>query len=326
MPSLPYAELQAISNYSFLEGGSHPDELVARAKELGLAALAIADRNTLAGVVRAHVAAREAGLRLIVGARLELTPTGKGDPPVLPALICLPTDRAAYGRLCRLLSLGQMRAEKSRCRIHLDDVAAHAEGQILIAIPPPGWSWRETRLSGSGLPQGAPAEGSPGSAGRIIRFPGRNKQGPEDPLARLLTRMRRTLAPAQLYLAASHRLGGDDELRLSALARIATAARTPLVATGDILYHSPERRPLQDILACIRLKTTIDRAGLLLAANAERHLKRPDEMAKLFAAHPQAVARSLEIAEACRFSLDELVYEYPDEPVPAGTTAQAHLE
>ena len=139
-----YAELQVTSNFSFLTGGSHAEELVAQARALGLAAIAVTDRNTLAGVVRAHVAAKQVGLRLVVGARLDLV---DGH-----SLLCLPTDRAAYGRLCRLLSLGQRRAEKGRCRIDIADVVAHADGQILIALPPESWTWREAMTTAAPPP------------------------------------------------------------------------------------------------------------------------------------------------------------------------------
>ena len=134
MSTPAYAELQAITNFSFLRGASHADEIVARAKALGIAALAVADHNTLSGIVRAHTAAKSAGLRLLVGARLDLDDA--------PSLIALPRDRAAYGRLCRLLSLGQMRAEKGGCRLSLADVAAHAEGHVMLALPPGDWRWR----------------------------------------------------------------------------------------------------------------------------------------------------------------------------------------
>src|SRR6478609_11926067 len=131
-----YAELDVTTNFSFLRGGSHAEELVATAKALGLAAIAVTDRNTLAGVVRAHLAAREVGgIKFIVGARLDLQDA--------PSLLVYPRGRAAYGRLSRLLSLGQMRAEKGQCTLYLDDVASHAEGQIFIALAPEGWDWRE---------------------------------------------------------------------------------------------------------------------------------------------------------------------------------------
>ncbi len=290
-----YAELQAITNFSFLSGGSHPHELAAQAKALGLSALAVADRNTLAGVVRAHVAAKDAGLRLIVGARLELQDA--------PSLLCYPTDRRAYGRLCRLLSLGQARAEKGHCTLFLEDVAAHAEGQIFIALPPGDWDWRARPP----LPVLSRGEGR-------ISFEA------------TLRHIKSALAPASLYLAASHTFRGDDRARIAALAEVARQVHVPLVATGDVLYHTPHRRPLQDVLTCVRAGCTIHDAGLMLAANAERHLKSPAEMHRLFAGHEAALKRTIEIADACRFSLDELVYEYPDEPVPPGTTAQQHLK
>src|SRR5262249_41772349 len=130
-----YAELEVTTNFSFLRGASHPHELVAQAKALGLAALAVTDRNTLAGVVRAHVAAKELGFELIIGARLHLEDA--------PSLLCYPTDRQAYGRLCRLLSRGQLRAEKGQCTLYLEDVATYREGQIFIVLPPESWSWRD---------------------------------------------------------------------------------------------------------------------------------------------------------------------------------------
>ena len=145
-------------------------------------------------------------------------------------------------------------------------------------------------------------------------------------LASALARIRHALGGAPLYLAATHRTRGDDRARIAALARIADRAGTPLVATGDVLYHAAHRRPLQDVLTCVRERTTIQAAGLLLEANAERHLRQPLEMTRLFQGHEAAVARTLEIMEACRFSLDELVYEYPDEPVPPGATPHSHLE
>jgi error-prone DNA polymerase len=274
-----YAELDVTTNFSFLRGASHADELVAQAKALGLEAIAVTDRNTLAGVVRAHTAAKAVGLRFIPGARLDLEDS--------PSLLCLPTDRAAYGRLSRLLSLGQGRAEKGQCILRLDDVAVLAEGNIFIVVPP------ETL---------------------------------EENFRAHLQRIRAALAPAKLYLAASHAYRGDDRARIGALAAIAAAYGTPLVATNAVLYHAPHRRPLQDVMTCVRKHTTINEAGYRLQANAERHLKRPEEMVRLFRGYEEAVARTVSIMEVCRFSLDELVYEYPDEPVPPATTPQAHLE
>ncbi|MFQ5959016.1 MAG: error-prone DNA polymerase, partial [Alphaproteobacteria bacterium] len=279
----PYAELQVTSNFSFLRGASHPDELVAAAAALGLSAIAITDRNTLAGVVRAHVAARESGVRLVVGARLDFA-CGS-------SVLCFPTDRAAYGRLSRLLTLGKRRAAKGACHLTRDDLYAHGEGQIVVALAP------------------ARADVS------LVSDP---------------TFARRLEALAwhfgdRCYLAAQHLYRGDDARRIAQLAGLASRVRVPLVATNDVHAHSPERRPLQDVLTCIRERCTIAEAGLRLAANAERHLKPGCEMARLFAGHEDAVQRTLEVAERCAFSLDALRYEYPDEVVPAGETPQSWL-
>jgi error-prone DNA polymerase len=279
-----FAELVAATNFSFLRGASHPAEIVARAAQLGLAAIGIADRNTLAGVVRAFTAAKEHNIRLLVGARLVTTDATDADGGF--EAVCYPTDRAAYGRLCRLLTDGNRRTVKGQCHFSFEELLAAGAGQILIAIPP-----REL------------------SAAFVER------------LGRLAAAAR-----GRVYLAATFAYRGDERRRLGALSELAAQTRAPLVATTDALYHHPTRRPLADVLACIREKCTIAEAGYRLEANAERHLKSGAEMARLLAAYPDAVARTLEIAERVRFSLDELRYEYPDEPVPAGKTAQAHLE
>jgi len=272
-----YVELQVTSNYSFLRGGSHPDELVLAAKALGLAALGIADRNTLAGVVRVHVAAKQAGLTLLVGARLM--------PEDGPELLCYPRDRAAYGRLCRLLTLGKRRAAKGDCRFTLAELEDHGAGQTLIVLPPdaPDPGFRETLVH----------------LGR--RFAG------------------------SCYLVGQVLYRGDDARRLGHLSDLAAACGTPLVASNDVRLHAPARRALLDALSCVREHCTIDTAGFRLEANAERHLKGPDEMARLFRDHPEAIARTLEIAGRCRFSLDELRYEYPEELTAAGRSPQEEL-
>ncbi|HXG78645.1 MAG TPA: PHP domain-containing protein, partial [Methyloceanibacter sp.] len=238
-----YAELDVTTNFSFLRGGSHPEELVATAKALGLEAIAVTDRNTLAGVVRGHLAAKEAGIKFIVGTRLDLQDA--------PSLLAYPTDRAAYGRLCRLLTLGQRRAEKGACTLYLADVAAHAEGLIFIALPPNGFPFP---CKGEGSDGRRPSAGEGPIA--VIRhephpdpFPsrGRGKRvaitfGTE------LYRIKKTLrAHVPLYLAARHSYRGDDRARIAALAALAQRAGTPLVATGGVLYHAPHRRQLQDV-------------------------------------------------------------------------------
>ncbi|HZT48795.1 MAG TPA: PHP domain-containing protein, partial [Hyphomicrobiaceae bacterium] len=256
-----FAELVAATNFSFLRGASHPHEMVARAAELGLAAIGIADRNTLAGVVRAHTAAKEHGIRLLVGARLV---TDDGFEAA-----CYPTDRTAYGRLCRLLTAGNRRAVKGQCHFTFEELAAAAEGQVLIALPPR----RITAVFREKLDS-------------LSRIPG-----------------------AHVYLGAAFAYSGSERTRLGELDALARHARTPLVATADALYHRPDRKPLADVITCIREKCTLAEAGYRLEANAERHLKPAAEMARLFARYPEAVARSLEIARRIRFSLDELAYE-----------------
>ncbi|MCM8732776.1 error-prone DNA polymerase [Azospirillum sp. A1-3] len=261
-----YAELQVATNFSFLEGASHADELAMTAAALGLAAVGVTDRNSLAGVVQMHAAAKKAGIRALIGCRLDLTDAD--------SLLAYPTDRAAYARLSRLLTVGKMRAPKGECFIARADVLAHAEGMLFLLLAP---------------------------------------HQRDESFLRELRAWRGGLARGQLYLAASHRYQGDDSRRLRWLAGLAEAEGVPLVATNDVLYHGAGRRALADVMTCIRHHTTIDEAGWRLSANAERHLKPAVEMVRLFRDHPDAVARTLEIAEACRFSLDELRYEYPDE-------------
>ncbi len=273
-----YAELVAATNFSVLRGASHAHEMVGQAAELGFAAIGIADRNTLAGVVRAHEAAREHNIRLLVGARLVTT---EGFETV-----CYPTDRAAYGRLCRLLTDGNRRTVKGQCHFAFEEMLAASEGQIFIAIPPRDLSTAFVERMDT---LGAAARG-------------------------------------RVCLAVTFSYRGDERRRLGELNELAVQTRAPLIATADALYHRPIRRPLADVLVCIREKCTIAEAGYRLDANAERHLKPAAEMARLFADYPQAVARTLEIVERVGFSLDELQYEYPEEPVPAGKTPQAHLE
>ena len=273
-----FAELVAATNFSFLRGASHPQEIVQQAAALGLAAIGIADRNTLAGVVRAHVAAKEVGIRLVVGTRLV---TSDGFE-----VVCHPIDRSAYGRLCRLLTAGNRRAPKGGCHLSFEEILAAQDGQIFIAMPP-------RRLT-SFFAEGVAALAA--------------------------------TARGRVHLGASFPYRGDERRRLGGLAELAAQARAPLVATSDVFYHDPARRPLADVLTCIREKCTIADAGFRLEANAERHLKGGAEMARLFAQYPEAVARTLAIAERTRFSLETLRYEYPDEPVPPGKTPQQHLE
>ncbi len=273
----PYVELGLTSPFSFLRGASDAIELVLRALELGMDSIGIADRNTFAGVVRMHSACKEAGLKPLIGCRLDLTDA--------PSLLAYPIDREGYGRLSRLLSLGKMRAQKGECELSLDDVAAHADGIAFIA-----WPEEDLDAFGTELPR----------------------------LRDALTSLR--------HVAASWLYRGDDAARIERIDRLARAHDCVILATNDVHYHAPDRRPLQDVITCIREKVTIATAGFLLNPNAERHLKSPQEMERLFARWPHAILATREFADALNFSLDELRYEYPKETVPNGRTPQQHLE
>jgi error-prone DNA polymerase len=281
---MSFAELQVASAFSFLRGASSPEELAATASVLGLSAIGITDLNSVAGVVRMWDAAKEVGIRLVVGARLSFC-------DATPDLLCYPRDRAAWGRLTRLLTLGKDRVPHgdtgnvakatNRCFLYYNDLLEHGEGQILLAVAPD-----------------------------------RVDAGVRKNLQRLHEDFR-----DRAYLAASRRYRADDARRLRAMAGLPL----PMVATNDVLYHLAGRRNLQDAMTCIRLGCRIDQAGLALQPNAERYLKSPGEMARLFRDHPDAILRTREIVERCSFSLEELAYEYPDEPIPAGLTPDEHL-
>ena len=272
-----YIELQVTSNYSFLRGASRIEELLLTAKASGYDAMAITDHNTLAGIARAHARAAEVGLRLVVGCRLDLR---DGSP-----LLVYPLDRAGYGRLCRLLTLGKGRAGKQGCDLSWADVVAAAEGLLVILLP-------------DAADNGLDAE-----------------------LRRL-----RAAFPGRCHLALTLRRRPGDWVRLRQLLDAAQAAQVLTVVTGDVLYHAPERRVLQDVVTCIREGCTIDEAGHRLERFADRHLKHPAEVVRLFRDYPEAVARTMEIARRCAFSLDDLRYQYPDELDRAGETPQQGLE
>lgn len=278
-----YAELGAMSNFTFLEGASHPQELVLAAKLLGHAAIGIADRNSMAGVVRALAASehKDIRLRFVAGCRVVLEDGFE--------YLVWPSDRAAYGRLTRLLSEARMVAEKGQERISRDALLAAAEGQAVALLAPD-----------------APDDG----------FALRLRQD-----ARAL---RHTVLP--LFCATHHRYGGDDRRRLRLLAGMAGSAGARLLAAGGVRYHVAERRRLADVLAAIRHGCTIDTLGLRAQQNAEAYLKPPAEMLRLFRGHEDAVAASLDVLRACRFSLRELRYEYPDEILEPGRTPQQTLE
>src|SRR5690242_19606426 len=284
-----YAEIGITTNFSFLRGGSDPRAYVHEASRLKIPVIGIADHNTLAGVVRAHSEldnpAVEFKPKLLIGSRLVFI---DGTPDIF----VYPRDRAAYGRLCQLLTRGKRgsdieRIEKGDCHLKLSDLLEFCEGQLLI-------------LSLS------------------HRFDATAAQ-------KLLQRLRSSRADG-VWLAASLLYRGDDKRRLARLHRLALAAKVPLLATNEVLYHHPDRRRLQDVLTCIREKTTIDAIGRKLEANAERYLKPINEMARLFRDLPEAISETMRFAKRISFSLDQLKYQYPDEPVPPGKTAQQHLE
>lgn len=272
-----YAEPIAATNFSFLRGASHPHEMVARAAALGMSGIGVADRNTVAGVVRAHVAWRKvggpaSGFRMIAGARLVFA---DGTPDI----VAYPRTRHGWGRLTRLLTVGNRRAKKGECELKLDDLLTHCEELALIAM---------------------------------------------DGDASLLRQLRQVTP--HLWLAAIMPRGGMDARELAVRRVLAEGVGVPLIATGDVLYATPEVRPLHDVLTCIREGKTIRNAGRLLEANAERHLKPPAEMARLFRACPEALAATQDLFACICFTLDDLKYEYPHEPVPEGWDPQEWLE
>ncbi len=282
----PFAELCTATHYSFLRGASPPGDMVLRAMELGMTGIGIADRNSVAGVVRAHVALKRAhedaeeegftlpDLKLIVGSRLVF----KDDTP---DVIAYPVNRCGWGRLTRMLSTGNLRAEKGDCQLFEADLLQWcSEDWAVIVI------------------------------------------GAAD--SRIVSALR-DLTP-HLWLGATMPRSGADKRNLAGLIALSRETNIPLLATNDVLYATSEQRPLHDILTCIAEKTTIARAGRLLRANAERHLKPPAEMARLFRDYPDTIAETQRLLGLIDFTLDELSYHYPDEPVPMGWTPQDWLE
>jgi len=262
-----YVELQAASNFSFLRGASHPEELISTAHQLGYAGLALTDFNSMAGIVRAHTRAKELEFSFLVGCRISSLD-----------LLAYPTDRGSYGRLCSILTMGKRRAERDECELSIEEFLPHAKNLVLIAL---------------------------------------SSQIPEQ----LLTHDR-----GKLFLSISKNYVNNAARKAAELQEASRYYSVPLVATGDIFYHSPARKPLQDVLSCIKNGCTINQAGYLLSQNAERYLKPPEEMCRIFRDMPEAVKRTLQIAQMCAgFSLEQLRYEYPDEICPSGKTPQSYL-
>jgi error-prone DNA polymerase len=302
-PEPRFAELAAMTNFSFLRGASHPEEMVARAAELGLAGIGIADRNSLAGVVRAHTFARDnveamASTRVVPGARLVFL---DGSPDVL----VYPKDRAAYGRLCRILTEGNLRAPKGECWLILKDLLDRGDDLQIVALPP-----------------------SPRGDDKDASLPQKDKEKldyQEMDEGAAVARLREAFGK-RLWIGASLTYGADMRGGLARRAALARAVGAPLIATNDVLMHIPERRTLADVLTCIREKTTLEAAGRLTQANAERHLKTPREMARLFAEAPEAVGETIRFLDGLAFSLDELKHCYPEELREGHATPQKALE
>ncbi len=276
--SLPaYAELHCLSNFSFLRGASHPDELIERAAEQGYAALALTDECSLAGIVRAHQAAKRSGLKLIVGSEMTTADGLK--------LVFLARNREGYGNLSALITLARRRAGKGNYTLQRHDLTAVSPNG---ALPDCLVLW-------------IPDDKASSEDGHWLaeRFPGR------------------------LWIAAELHAGPDDAAKLADLQALGAACRLPLVATGDVHMHTRDRRPVQDVLTALRLKTTLFEAGYALFPNAERHLRTRLRLSRLYPA--ELLAETLKIAEQCEFSLDELRYEYPEEIVPPQHSASSWL-
>lgn len=291
-----YAELNCKSNYSFLTGASHPDELVRQADELGYDAIAITDLNSVAGVVQAFTESRTRSINLIVGA--EITPIDA------PPIILWATDRKSYGQLCRLISTGRRRAPKGECEIGIDDIANFSAGLI------------------GGVKASTADPVSESYFSKIVTAP--NSTFTPAPNVSQNTffdfdlRTYRDILSDRCYLLAEPTHGVNDGQYLSQLNQLSKSASIPLVAAGDVHYHVSQRKALHDVLVAIRNGTTVAEAGDELLSNAMRHLQTVEQRASAFTDYPDAIARTIEIAERCTFQLDELRYEYPEELAPNG--------
>ena len=274
---MSYAELQVTTHFSFLRGASSAPELFETAKLLGIEALGIVDRNSLAGIVRGLEASRATGLRLVVGCRLDLVDG--------MSVLVYPMDRAAYARLTRLITLGKSRGGKNNCILHWDDVVAYAHGMIGILVPD--------------LP---------------------------DDLCAIQMRRMAEVFDDRAYVSLCLRRRQNDQMRLHEISNLAARFRVKPVVTNDVLFHEPGRRQLQDIITCIRTRTTIDDVGFERERHADRYLKPPEEMERLFPRYREALARTMEVVRRCKFSLEELTYQYPEEAIVPGKDAQASLE
>lgn len=304
----PFIELQSYSNYSFLRGASHPEELISEAARLGYRAIGISDYHSFAGIVRAHVAAKKHKLQLIIGTRIPLfhqIPTLKSEqqnlkeplevqaeqlrPFTLPlSVILYPSSKEAYGRICALLTKGKLRAPKGMCFLKLQELADASIATHCLILP---------------------------------------HDLADTSLLHHLERLKTIFPQDRLSLALSHTYGPEGLRRLEQTLLLSRVTNIATLATNEVHYHSASRRELQDVLTCIRSRSTITEAGFRLFQNNERFLKPPEEIARLFRKYPEALRRTAEVAEATsNFSLDQLRYEYPHEVCPQGEAPLAYLQ
>ncbi|MDE0864163.1 MAG: PHP domain-containing protein, partial [Rubripirellula sp.] len=283
---MQYVELHCKSNFSFLSSASHPDELVEYASELGYSGLALTDQASVAGIVRGYAAAKEQGMRYIVGTELHLSDA--------PPMVLWPTDRTAYGQLCRLISRGRMRAQKGTCELAWKDIVEFSSGMLAGLIPP----------------------------GKSQRVPASTAK----PFSRFLRTDFREVFDDRGYLFCELHRGVDDKEHLQRLRELSIGNDVPLVAAGDVHYHTAERMLMHDCITAIHHGTTIDKAHENRFTNSQRHLRSLEEIAALYQDVPEAVERTVEIADRCHFSLSELRYEYPEEIAPPGMSLIEHLK
>ena len=274
---MTYVELQVMTHFSFLRGVSSPAELFARARDLGMTALGVADYNSVAGLVRAHVAAKETGVQLVAGCCLVLNDGSQ--------ILVYPTDRAAYGRLCRLLTIGASRAGKGKCDLAWADVEDFSVGLIAILLPDMA----------------------------------------DDRTSLQLKKLKSTFG-RDAHMALTLRRRPNDKMRLHELSNLAAMHGVPTVVTNDVLFDTYDKAMLQDVVTCIRHTVTIDELGDRREQHADRYLKPAEEMARLFPDYLPALRRTADIADRCRFTLDDLKYQYPEEELLEGRTAMEALK
>ena len=322
-----YYELHCKTNYSFLTGGSHADELVQRAIELGYRGLAVTDENTLAGVVRAYAAARENNNKSITGTpnsefrvpNFKLTIGAEIIPNDGPPVLLWAPDRAAYADLSRLITTGRRRATKGECWLSMEDISQYSTRLLAGAIP----YFKGDRLRTDHIDQEHPSylwhRGNAEFGMRSAKFGLAGSEAEWNPkIWESGMHKYREMFGDRAYLMASLYRGVDDGWRIEQLKRLSANTKIPLVAAGDVLYHARSRLPLHDVLTAIKHRTTVASAGDLLLPNADRHLQTIEARQTAFARLAGAIERTNEIADRCNFCLSQLRYEYPEELAPSG--------